>query len=192
MVIPDTLSWFSPQPGPDLPLDMTIHHPCIMLDCKEAFQQVFVNNPEMRALTNLIFTGWPKDIKEVPHPLCPYWQHRETLTVEDGLVLWGEALIIPPAKRERVLHQLNQSEAAKSQANKCSKTLVPLYAGKPVAMYNTLRKIWVPATVIHVLPQNSYQVHTSNGSTYCCMWRHLCECSVKAVNTVPSGTTSTL
>ena len=24
------------------------------------------------------------------------------------------------------------------------------------------------------------------------MWRHLCECSVKAVNTVPSGTTTTL
>ena len=39
-----------------------------------------------------------------PHP---YWQHRETLTIKDGLVLWGEALIIPPAKRERVLHELH-------------------------------------------------------------------------------------
>ena len=77
------------------------------------------------------------------------------------------------------------SRVAKSQANKCSKTLVPLYAGQPVAMYDTLRKIWVPATVIHVLPQNSYQVCTSNGSTKPHMWRHLCECSVKAVNTVP-------
>ena len=58
-------------------------------------------------------------------------------------------------------------------------------------MYNTLRKIWVTATVIHVLPGNSYQVCTSNGSTYCCMQRHLHECSVKAVDTVPSGTTAT-
>ena len=93
----------------------------------------------------------------------------------------------------QVHEQINTcSEAAKSQANKCSKTLVPLYAGQPVAMYDTLRKIWIPATVIHVLPQNSYQVHTSNDSTYCCMWRHLHECSVKAVNTVPSGTTAML
>ena len=84
------------------------------------------------------------------------------------------------------------SEAAKSQADKCSKTLVPLYAGQPVAMYNTFRKIWVPATVIHVLPRDSYQVCTSNGSTYCRMWRHLHECSIKVVNTVPSGTTATL
>ena len=39
MVIPDTLSWFSPQPGPDLPLDIAIHHACITPDHKEAFQQ---------------------------------------------------------------------------------------------------------------------------------------------------------
>ena len=84
------------------------------------------------------------------------------------------------------------SEAAKSQADKCSKTLVPQYAGQPVATYDTLQKIWVPGTVICILPQNSYQVCTSNGSTYCHTWRHLCECSVKAVNTVPSGTTATL
>ena len=108
MVIPDTLSWLSPWPGPDLPLDITIHHAHIMPDCKEAFQQAFVNNPEMWALADLIITGWPEDIKEVPHPLCPYWQHRETLTVEDSLVLQGEAFVIPPAKRERVLHQLHQ------------------------------------------------------------------------------------
>ena len=49
MVIPDTLSHFSPRPGPDLPLDIAIHHACITLDCKEAFQQAFVNNPEMQA-----------------------------------------------------------------------------------------------------------------------------------------------
>ena len=46
---------------------------------KEAFQQAFIKDPEMRALADLIITVWPKDIKEVPHPLRPYWQHRETL-----------------------------------------------------------------------------------------------------------------
>ena len=99
MVIPDTLSRFIPHPGPDLPLDIAIHHAHIMPDCKEAFQQAFINDLEMRALANLI-TGWPEDIKEVPHPPQSYWQHRETLTIEDSLVLQGEALIIPPTKRE--------------------------------------------------------------------------------------------
>ena len=84
MVIPDTLSRFSPRPGPDLPLDIAIHHTSITPDRKEAFQQAFVNDPEMWALADFIITGWPEDIKEVPRPLCPYWQHRETLTVKDG------------------------------------------------------------------------------------------------------------
>ena len=84
------------------------------------------------------------------------------------------------------------SKVAKSQADRCSKTLAPLYAVQPVATYDTLRQIWVPATVICILPWNSYLVCTSNGSTYCCTWRHLHECSVKAANTVPSGTTATL
>ena len=45
MVIPDMLSEFSPKPGLDLPLDIAIHHACIKPDCKEAFQQAFVNDP---------------------------------------------------------------------------------------------------------------------------------------------------
>ena len=84
------------------------------------------------------------------------------------------------------------SKVAKSQADKHSKTLAPLYAGQPVATYDTLRKIWVPATVICIFPWNSYLVCTSNGSTYCGMQRHLRECSVKVADTVPSGTTATL
>ena len=117
MVIPDMLSRFSPWPGPNLPLDIAIHHTHLMPDHKEAFQQAFINDPKMQALANLIITGWPEDIMKVPHPLHPYWQHRETLTVEDSLVLQGEALIIPPAERERVLHQLHQfhQEITKSQ-----------------------------------------------------------------------------
>ena len=75
MVITDTLSRFSPQPGPDLPLDIAIHHAHITPDHKGAFQQAFVNDPEMQALADLIITGQPKDIKEVLHPLHPYWQH---------------------------------------------------------------------------------------------------------------------
>ena len=62
MVIPDTLSRFSPWPGPDLPLDIAICHAHIMPDHKEAFQQAFISNPEMQALTDLIITGWPEDI----------------------------------------------------------------------------------------------------------------------------------
>ena len=80
-----------------------------------------------RALADHIITSWPEDIKEVSLPLHPYWQHRETLTIEDGLVLHGEVLIIPPAKRERVLHQLHQFHQwiTKSQLLACGSFFWP-------------------------------------------------------------------
>ena len=127
MVIPDMLSWFIPWTGPNLPMDIAIHHAHIMPNCKEAFQQAFISDPEMWALTNLIISGWPENIKEVPHPLYPYWQHRKTLTIEDGLVLWGEALIIPPVKRTGSctnLHQFHQG-IMKSQLLACWSSFWP-------------------------------------------------------------------
>ena len=78
IALPNTLSWFSPCPGPDIPLDIALHHACLSPERKEAFQQAFVSDPEMHALANMIITGWPGHIKAVPCPLCPYWQHWET------------------------------------------------------------------------------------------------------------------
>ena len=63
----------------------------------------------MHVLADIIISGWPDNIKEVPHPLHPYWHHHESLTVEDRLVFHGEALIIPPSEREKVLGTLHQS-----------------------------------------------------------------------------------
>ena len=108
MALHDTLSYFSPHPGPDIPLDIDIHHACLSPEQKETFQQAFVSDPEMCTPTDIIVTSWPDNIKAVPCPLCPYWQHCVALTIEDGLVLHGEALVIPSLERERVLQQLHQ------------------------------------------------------------------------------------
>ena len=78
MVLPDTLFCFSPHPGPDIQLDIAIHHAHLSPEWKEAFQQAFMSDPEMCALSNVIITDWPDDIKVVPHPLHPYWQHHES------------------------------------------------------------------------------------------------------------------
>ena len=50
-------------------------------------------------LADTIVAGWPEDIKDVPKAVCPYHNHHDIMTVEDGLILKGEALIIPPLER---------------------------------------------------------------------------------------------
>ena len=84
------------------------------------------------------------------------------------------------------------SDTLKSQADKHCKSLAPLDTGQSVAMYDTLHKIWIPTTVVCVLPKESYQVCTSDGTVYCCMRWHLCKCSVKPTYPVPDATTATL
>ena len=76
-------------------------------------------------------------------------------------------------------HLEDQAEHAKSYADKCSKQLAPFYADQPIAILDTMRKIWIPTTVVCVFPKNSYQVCTTNGTIYCCTRCHLWECSVR-------------
>ena len=70
----------------------------------------------MHTLSNMIITSWPNNIKVVPHPLHPYWQHQGALTIEDGLILCGEALIVPPSEWERILQQLHQFHQGTTKA----------------------------------------------------------------------------
>ena len=108
MALPDTLSCFKPKLGPEIALDIAIHHAHLCPVQKEALQPAFEMDVEMHVLADIIISGWPNDIKEVPYPLHPYWQHCESFPGEDGLVFHGEALIILPSQREKVLGTLYQ------------------------------------------------------------------------------------
>ena len=105
MVLLDSLSHFHPKPGPEIALDIAIHHADLSSVQKDALQLASDMDVEKHALADIIISGWPDDIKEVPYPLCPYWQNCESLTVEVRLVFHGEALII---KVPGALHQSYQ------------------------------------------------------------------------------------
>ena len=49
----------------------------------------------------MILSGWPEDICNVPMDLCPYHHAHDVLTVEDGIILHGEALVTPLQKGTR-------------------------------------------------------------------------------------------
>ena len=55
----------------------------------------------------MIIAGWPDDINDVPHALTPYHGHRNIQTVEDALILQGEAPIIL-SERENILQATHE------------------------------------------------------------------------------------
>ena len=94
MILADALSRYHPQPGPEIPLDIVIHHTQLTTQCKSAFKDAISAYQELKALAQMSIDGWPEDTSEVPKNLWMYFTHASTLTVEDGLILIGEALFI--------------------------------------------------------------------------------------------------
>ena len=112
-------------------------------------------NPQ---LALLVLQATPIDTK-LPSPELLY-QHQLRTTIPAKICNTDPAAL-------QVHEQIaTHSDTSKSQADKHCKPLAPLYAGQPVAMYDTLCKIWVPTTVVCILSKDSYQVCTSDGTEY--------------------------
>ena len=71
---------------------------------------------ELAILKHTIMQGWPKNIKQVPPELQPYWTFREELTIEDGLILKGTRIVIPNKQGQAILKQLHEGHLG---LNKC-------------------------------------------------------------------------
>ena len=108
MLITDVLSRYSPLIGPEVALDIAIHHVHITPKKKLEFQKTIQDDSLLCTFGNTIVAGWPEDIKDILKALCPYHNHCDIMTVEDGLILKGEALIIPPLKREKILQAIHE------------------------------------------------------------------------------------
>ena len=59
-------------------------------------------------LKDVIYHGWPKHMKDYPHDLKEYWDFREDLSVESGLVLKAHRLVIPEKLRPQMLTLIHQ------------------------------------------------------------------------------------
>ena len=60
-------------------------------------------------LSNLITTGWPESMQDLPQHLHPYWCFRDELTILDGLVIKGNRVIISTSIRPNTLSRLHDA-----------------------------------------------------------------------------------
>ena len=66
-------------------------------------------DPEMIALKNVITLGFPDHRNQLDPLLQPYWGCRDRLTIDDGLILCGQRLVIPQLLRRTTLDRLHSS-----------------------------------------------------------------------------------
>ena len=76
---------------------------------------------ELSVLREVIYTGWPETRSEAPSPSRPYWNYRDELSIEHGLIVKGERIVIPsqhdkgyPRETPRCTSRRREDEATRS------------------------------------------------------------------------------
>ena len=75
----------------------------------ESLQEDTKADPTLAELTDLILTGWPNSMQDIPQHLHPYWCFRDELTILDGLIMKGNRVVIPTSMRSATLNRLHDA-----------------------------------------------------------------------------------
>ena len=73
---------------------ITAHARCTQ-DRIDRLRQSTAKDDTLALLKHTVQHGWPQTITELPPELRPYWTFREEISIEDGILLKGERIIIP-------------------------------------------------------------------------------------------------
>ena len=120
-VLSDTLSRLpNPRENRAIPTDLTVEsvyteiEDVLNIDLmsfgqskREELQKETASDPVLRALWQLVTSGWPDSIQEVPTALRTFWPYRDELGVAHGVLFKGRQVVIPSTLQDDILNQLH-------------------------------------------------------------------------------------
>ena len=128
--IADALSRITPQDGPtvgELPR-IDIHHITRKLPASpmklEQIRQETERDPTLSLLKETVFKGWPEKRSQCPTTLHDYWNFREEVTIEDGILLKLDRIIIPTNLRADILNTIHQGHLGQEKCLLRARTAV--------------------------------------------------------------------
>ena len=124
MLLADPMSRLIPLPCEE---SLDLQKVCLVRFSDEkwnALKRDTSSDPELSPLREIIYSGWPGKQKQVPVPLKKYWAYRDELSIENGLVLKGERVIIPELQREDILEKIHQAHQGVAKCQLRAKSCV--------------------------------------------------------------------
>ena len=76
-----------------------------LLEVKNAIEK----DANLQSVTELILNGWPEDKDRVPNSSLPFFDMHDELSVVDGVIVKGEAILIPKMMRAEMKSRLHRS-----------------------------------------------------------------------------------
>ena len=79
---------------------------------------------ELNVLCEVIYTGWPETRSEASSPSRPYWNYRDELSIEDGIIVKGERIVIPASMTKEILEKLHAAHQGAEKMKLCAPSAV--------------------------------------------------------------------
>ena len=103
--LPDTFENLSA--GLDLHVHAVLQQLFVTDKWLEAVQQAILQDRQMQALQNMIVQGWPETRSSCEQSVLEYWNHRDELSIEEGLIFRGQKIVNPKPLRAEMLKQVH-------------------------------------------------------------------------------------
>ena len=75
----------------------------------EEIWQETKKDPQLHLLMQYITNGWPEVCKKLPSELADYWNYRDELSMEQGIILKNHHIIVPETLQRNFLEVVHDS-----------------------------------------------------------------------------------
>ena len=122
MQLVDALSCCPARASPEIKLNMRVDYVAFSRSWIEMIKEQLLEDPILATVYQLTQQGWPHERRHVPHVARRYFDFRDKLSIDEGLLLKGPCLVIPNSLKEEYLHRLHEghlsAEKTKQNAKK--------------------------------------------------------------------------
>ena len=113
-----------------------------------------------QSLLSFVTNGFPEHKCDLPEVTRQYWRIRSGLTVDDGIVLYGTRLVIPPSMRRKTLVMLHEGHKGTERTKQRARGIV-YWPGIDNDIDNTVRSCADCQRELLSFPKEPYIRHTS-------------------------------
>ena len=118
------------------------------------------DDPGYQSLLSFVTNGFPEHKSDLPEVTRQYWHIRSGLTVDDGIVLYGTRLVIPPSMRRKMLVMLHEGHQGIERTKQRARGIV-YWPGIDNDIDNTVRSCADCQRELPSLPKEPYIRHAS-------------------------------
>ncbi|XP_062596409.1 uncharacterized protein K02A2.6-like [Saccostrea cucullata] len=104
-------------------LDEIVHFTHIQRTVGDSLQEIrdeTRRDNTLQELIHVILTGWPEMVSDVKDTVRPYFNFRDELVIQDGVIFCGDRIVIPIRMRQDMLCKIHKSHRSGRKSMSCT------------------------------------------------------------------------